>query len=113
MDARLAVRAVKPPEERPPERAWVRTALKARGRTLSDLAQAWDVSPPTITKWLDGSVSMAALTLGRAVSLADMLGIDLTDLARRLGLNPPESAPAHPKGRGHPRPLASSCVRED
>lgn len=79
------------PQTRPQERAWVQKALKARGRTLSDLAEAWGVSPPTITKWIDGSVSMTALTLERAVSLAEMLGTDLTGLALRLGLNPPQT----------------------
>ena len=93
-DARLAAYyAAQKGDGRPPERAWVQTALKTKGRTLTELAEAWDVSPPTITKWLDGTVSMTALTLERAVFLADMLGIDLTELARRLGLNPPATSP--------------------
>jgi plasmid maintenance system antidote protein VapI len=64
---------------------WVREGLTAKGYTQRDLARAWGVAEPSVSRFISGEEG-ADPPLSRAVTLAVMLGISLEDLARGLGL---------------------------
>lgn len=64
--------------------AWVSEALKARGFSQRDLAQRWEVSEGAVSRWMSGQ-ERQDLPLSRAMSLSRMLGMDLEELAARLG----------------------------
>lgn len=65
--------------------AWVRDGLKAKGYSQRDLARAWGVAEPSVSRFVSGEEG-ADPPLSRAVTLAVMLGITLEDVARGLGL---------------------------
>jgi plasmid maintenance system antidote protein VapI len=65
--------------------AWVREGLKAKGYSQRDLARAWGVAEPSVSRFVSGEEG-ADPPLSRAVTLAVMLGITLEDVARGLGL---------------------------
>lgn len=64
---------------------WVREGLKAKGYTQRDLARAWGVAEPSVSRFISGEEG-ADPPLSRAVTLAVMLGVSLEDVARGLGL---------------------------
>ena len=63
---------------------WVKDELKDAGRNQRELAQAWGVSEGAVSRWMAGT-ERKDLPLSRFVILANMLGMSLDDLARRLG----------------------------
>lgn len=65
--------------------AWVREGLKAKGYSQRDLARAWGVAEPSVSRFISGEEG-ADPPLSRAVTLAVMLGVSLDELARGLGL---------------------------
>jgi hypothetical protein len=100
---------------------WVRDALQARGKTQRELAQAWAISEGAVSRWMAGTESKD-MPLSRAVSLSRMLGMDLEELAKRLGFLGPQSAtPAEilppsradgiPLGTVLPVPIGSGRMR--
>lgn len=74
---------------------WVRDALKLRGYSQRDLARAWGIADPSVSRFISGEEN-ADLPLSRAVTLASMLGITLDDLARGLGMKGRRVEPSVP-----------------
>lgn len=64
---------------------WVREGLKAKGYSQRDLARAWGVAEPSVSRFISGEEGVDP-PLSRAVTLAVMLGITLEDVAKGLGL---------------------------
>lgn len=65
--------------------AWVRDALKQHGYSQRDLARAWGIADPSVSRFISGEEGVDP-PLSRAVTLASMIGITLDDLAKGLGL---------------------------
>lgn len=65
--------------------AWVRDALKKHGYSQRDLARAWGIADPSVSRFISGEENTDP-PLSRAVTLASMLGITLDELAKGLGL---------------------------
>jgi plasmid maintenance system antidote protein VapI len=72
---------------------WVREGLAAKGYSQRDLARAWGVAEPSVSRFISGEEG-ADPPLSRAVTLAVMLGITLEDVARGLGLRGKRIEPA-------------------
>lgn len=72
---------------------WVKEALAQRGRTQRELAQAWSVSEGAVSRWMSGT-ERQDIPMSRAVTLSRMLGMDLEELAKRLGFLGAGTAPA-------------------
>lgn len=68
---------------------WVRTALAEAGKSLKDVAKAWDITPGPVTKWIQTGAPL--LTIERATKLAAMLDMTREELLIRLegGAPPP------------------------
>lgn len=100
--------------------AWVPEALRARGFNQRDLAQRWEVSEGAVSRWLSGQ-ERQDLPMSRAMSLSRMLGIDLEELAAKLGyrgdvsfpmpMNVPAAPPNLPLGTMLPVPTGHGRVR--
>lgn len=73
--------------------AWIRDGLHAKGYTQRDLARAWGVAEPSVSRFISGEEG-ADPPLSRAVTLAVMLSISLEDLARGIGLRGKRIEPA-------------------
>lgn len=65
--------------------AWVRDALKRHGYSQRDLARAWGIADPSVSRFISGEEGVDP-PLSRAVTLASMIGITLDELARGLGM---------------------------
>lgn len=65
--------------------AWVRDALKQHGYSQRDLARAWGIADPSVSRFISGEENTDP-PLSRAVTLASMIGVSLDDLARGLGM---------------------------
>lgn len=63
---------------------WVQDALERAGYKQRDLATAWGISEGAVSRWIHGMESQD-LPLSRARALSRMLGMELDDLADRLG----------------------------
>lgn len=74
---------------------WIAARLKECGRLQRDVAAAWGIAEGGVSRWLN-SDELDDLPLSRAVILADLLELPLTDLAVRLGFaaSPPPTARA-------------------
>lgn len=83
--------------------AWVVESLKSRGFNQRDLAQRWEVSEGAVSRWLSGQ-ERQDLPLSRAVALSRMLGLDLEELASRLGFRGDNIGP----GPGHVPPPSTA-----
>lgn len=85
--------------KKPAEREWVRDVLEKRGYKQRDLAKAWGASEAAVSRFLSG-LDSGDLSLSRAYSLSRLLGMDLEELAQRMGaagphvVLPPPSVPA-------------------
>lgn len=64
---------------------WIRDALKQHGYSQRDLARAWGIADPSVSRFISGEEGVDP-PLSRAVTLATMIGITLDDLAKGLGL---------------------------
>jgi transcriptional regulator with XRE-family HTH domain len=64
---------------------WIRDALKQHGYSQRDLARAWGIADPSVSRFISGEEGVDP-PLSRAVTLATMIGISLDDLAKGLGL---------------------------
>jgi transcriptional regulator with XRE-family HTH domain len=64
---------------------WIRDGLAQRNYIAKDLAKAFEISESSISRWLNGQES-PDLPLSRAVTLAQMLGITLDEVAKGLGV---------------------------
>lgn len=65
--------------------SWIRDALAKRKFRAKDLARAWGISESSTSRFLSGE-ELQDLPLSRAVTLANMLGITLDELAKGMGL---------------------------
>ena len=65
-------------------REWVRSTMEARGFKQRDLARLWGVSEAAVSRFLSG-LDSGDITMSRAYPLSRMLGMDLEELAARLG----------------------------
>jgi transcriptional regulator with XRE-family HTH domain len=72
---------------------WVREALKTCGYTQRDLARAWGVAEPSVSRFISG-VEGHDPSLSRAMTLCSMLNITLEQLARGLALKGRRIEPA-------------------
>lgn len=68
-----------------PTLGWVRDALRARGYTQKDLARAWGVPEPSVSRFISGE-ELTDPPLSRSMALARMLGISVDDLAKGIGV---------------------------
>lgn len=99
---------------------WVAETLAAKGYKQRDLAMAWSVSEGAISRWMSGQ-ERQDLPLSRARSLSRMLGIDLDELADKLGFGGdtsfpqpmivPPAPPMIPVGTMLPVPTGGGRVR--
>ena len=80
---------------------WVREALRACGYNQRDLARAWGVSEPSVSRFLLG-VEGVDPPLSRAMSLCSMINISIEELARGLGLKGRRIEPAVKSEAGLP-----------
>ncbi|CAB4124777.1 HTH_XRE domain containing protein [uncultured Caudovirales phage] len=71
---------------------WIRDGLAQRNYIAKDLAKAFEISESSISRWLNGQES-TDLPLSRAVTLAQMLGITLDEVAKGLGVMGKRVAP--------------------
>lgn len=71
---------------------WIKDALVARGYTQRDVAKAWGVSEPSVSRFMSGTENQD-LPLSRANDLAQMLNMTLDELAKRLGFRGGQVAP--------------------
>lgn len=81
--------------------AWVRDALRLNGYSQRDLARAWGIADPSVSRFISGEEGVDP-PLSRAVTLASMLGITLDDLAKGLGLKGRRVEPSIQVERGVP-----------
>lgn len=65
--------------------AWIRDALQKRRYKAKDLARAWGISESSTSRFLSGE-ELQDLPLSRAVTLSDMIGITVDELAKGMGL---------------------------
>ena len=87
---------------------WVKDALERAGYKQRDLATAWSISEGAVSRWMHGMESQD-LPLSRARSLSRMLGMNLDDLADRLGFGDVPVPEPIPMPIGSP-PLGSWTV---
>lgn len=73
------------PARRNDRNSWVREGLKAKGYSQRDLARAWGVAEPSISRFISGEEGVDP-PLSRCMTLARMLDITLEDLANGLGM---------------------------
>lgn len=71
---------------------WIKDALVARGYAQRDVAKVWGVSEASVSRFLSGTESQD-LPFSRAADLAEMLGMGLDELAKRLGFRGGQIAP--------------------
>jgi len=81
--------------------SWIREGLKAKGYSQRDLARAWGVAEPSVSRFISGEEG-ADPPLSRAVTLAVMLGVTLEEVARGLGLRGRRIEPAITQDAGVP-----------
>lgn len=81
--------------------SWIREGLKAKGYSQRDLARAWGVAEPSVSRFISGEEG-ADPPLSRAVTLAVMLGVTLEEIARGLGLRGRRIEPAITQEAGVP-----------
>lgn len=67
------------------EFSWIREGLARRNYLAKDVAKAFGISESSISRFLNGQESTDML-LSRAVTLSQMLGISLDELAKGLGV---------------------------
>lgn len=65
--------------------SWIRDRLAAKKLKARDLAKTWGISESSTSRFLNGTESQD-LYFSRACTLAAVLGIDPTALARGMGL---------------------------
>jgi len=80
---------------------WVREALRACGYNQRDLAKAWGVTEPSVSRFLLG-VEAVDPPLSRAITLSSMINITVEELARGLGLKGRRIEPAVKSEAGLP-----------
>jgi len=80
---------------------WIREALKQHGYSQRDLARAWGIADPSVSRFISGEEGVDP-PLSRAVTLASMLGITLDELAKGLGLKGRRVEPSIEVERGTP-----------
>jgi hypothetical protein len=68
--------------------AWARDALVRARLTQRDVARAWRASESTVSRWLDG-IQASDLSVSRAVQFANLVKMDIHEVAARLG-HPPD-----------------------
>jgi hypothetical protein len=66
------------------DRAWIRQLLEARGYKARDLAKTWGTSEAAISRFIN-ALDSGDISFSRAYSLSRMLGLDLEQLAQRMG----------------------------
>ena len=64
---------------------WIKDGLAARKFLAKDLAKAWGISESSVSRFLAGH-EQPDVPLSRAVTLAQMLGITLDEVAKGLGV---------------------------
>ena len=67
------------------ELRWIREGLQRRNYLAKDVAKAFGISESSISRFLNGLESVD-IPLSRAVTLSQMLGISLDELAKGLGV---------------------------
>lgn len=63
---------------------WIKDALAAQGLTQRDLAKRWKKAEASVTRFLAGTENQNP-KFSEMVDLAEMLGMSLDELARRMG----------------------------
>lgn len=81
--------------------AWVREGLKLKGYSQKDLARAWGVAEPSISRFISGEEQIDP-QFSRVIILASMLGITLEDVAKGLGLQGKRIEPIITQDAGMP-----------
>ncbi len=89
------------PTRRNDRNSWVREGLKAKGYSQRDLARAWGVAEPSVSRFISGEEGTDP-PLSRAVTLSVMLNISLEEIATGLGLRGRKVEPSITQDAGLP-----------
>jgi DNA-binding XRE family transcriptional regulator len=74
------------------DRTWIKDALALRGYSQRDLAKWWGINETSVSRFIAGTEDEDP-RVSKAAKLAEMLGMGLDELAKRLGLMSAGKAP--------------------